>query len=986
MNDLLGPVSAALEEDLRAAISRGGLVVWLDADDHYSGFVDRLIARRAGGNLPYCDVKAYRGSHLELMLALENSASGVDKPALVVHMPGYNAETIERTPMLEAYRAGARYHKALGTLITDAAAGIAAPEAIDEFLKSARTTGRPGEGTLERADAWLMDLAVAREVGLRGTLMLMRLPALIDDLLQGGKIAEQIKAADNLRALWAHLEAVTGLSAAWREAMLLPQKPGPGEPSRRLAEEVAFAAASWALAVEYVDDLRREAKDPRLVAMRSLPRAVLDACRGLAEHLRRAQPEFYQRTAQETEDVLPDEVAAARAEDLGRIDTFEFEEKKVYEAALAALDEGRWEVARTWAQERLDGSSFWIELRGSLRRPAWEVVRSVATLGQALAAAGPALAADSLEAAVQRYVHSGASVDQAHRTLEQRWHGVSGALLPGREVLRARVVKTRELWHAWADAWARDFSALCKARGFVPAPALQQRTLFEEVVRPLTAATGTTVVFLVDALRYEMAEALRRELGEPGATTIELRARLAELPSITAVGMNALAPVSERGKLRPALRDGAIVGLQRGEYRVDNPDSRKRAMHERVATTKCPSMSLDELFGDEAALKNRIAGAKLALVHVDAIDSAGEKGNGLMVFELVLQRLRSACNLLREAGARRFVITADHGFLLLDDAVRQTQAHGRKIDPWRRHVLSPVAADHAGEVRVPLAQLDYEGVDGLQLMMPEGIAVFDIGKRTLSFVHGGGSLQERVIPVLTIVHRSGGAGGDTMAYGVKARAQEGVAGLHSIAAKVHVLAQHALDFGGRRQVELALQVEGEAEVQVDNLQTRGGAVMRAGSIVATVDADFEVFFRLVGPQESRVRVALVHPMHEVEVAACVLEEFFTVSALGVRAEPPAAAAAPVSAKAPGAAEAPKPAATGRAWLEAFADAGVRELFEHLAAHGVVTEDQAAKMLGGARGVRRFSGAFEEHIKKAPFIVRIETVGGVKRYVREGQER
>jgi hypothetical protein len=219
----------------------------------------------------------------------------------------------------------------------------------------------------------------------------------------------------------------------------------------------------------------------------------------------------------------------------------------------------------------------------------------VATLGQAIAAAGPALAADSLEAAVQRYVHSGASVDQAHRMLEQRWHGVSGALLPGREALRARVVGTREQWHAWADAWARDFSALCKARGFVPAPALQQRTLFEEVVRPLTAGVGTTVVFLVDALRYEMAEALRRELGDPGATTIELRARLAELPSITAVGMNALAPVSERGKLRPAMRDGAIVGMQRGEYRVDNPDSRKRAMHERVATTKCPSMSLDEV-------------------------------------------------------------------------------------------------------------------------------------------------------------------------------------------------------------------------------------------------------------------------------------------------------------------------------------------------------------------------------------------------------
>jgi hypothetical protein len=118
MSDVLGPVSAVLEEDLRAAISRGGLVVWLDADDHYTGFVDRLIARRAAGDLPHYDVQAYRGSHLELMLALEDSSGGVDKPARVVHMPGFNVESIQRTPMLELYLAGSRYQKALDTLIT----------------------------------------------------------------------------------------------------------------------------------------------------------------------------------------------------------------------------------------------------------------------------------------------------------------------------------------------------------------------------------------------------------------------------------------------------------------------------------------------------------------------------------------------------------------------------------------------------------------------------------------------------------------------------------------------------------------------------------------------------------------------------------------------------------------------------------------------------------------------------------------------------
>lgn len=77
--------------------------------------------------------------------------------------------------------------------------------------------------------------------------------------------------------------------------------------------------------------------------------------------------------------------------------------------------------------------------------------------------------------------------------------------------------------------------------------------------------------------------------------------------------------------------------------------------------------------------------------------------------------------------------------------------------------------------------------------------------------------------------------------------------------------------------------------------------------------------------------------------------------------------------------------SGREWLMAFTDPGVRELFEHLAAHSIVTEDEATRMLGSPRALRSFSKAFETLVEKAPFAARIETVSGVKRYVREGHK-
>ena len=76
MSDV-GPVSVALEADLRREVQRNGLVVWLDRDGHYTAFVDRLVAKSKAAQIPY-PVAAFRGSHLELMLALADAIPSDD--------------------------------------------------------------------------------------------------------------------------------------------------------------------------------------------------------------------------------------------------------------------------------------------------------------------------------------------------------------------------------------------------------------------------------------------------------------------------------------------------------------------------------------------------------------------------------------------------------------------------------------------------------------------------------------------------------------------------------------------------------------------------------------------------------------------------------------------------------------------------------------------------------------------------------------------
>lgn len=951
-----GPVSEVLERDVRAFVRKNGVAVWLDADGHYTGFVEALKEQREAGTLPY-SVYSFRRSHLALMLELETVASGTERPPLLLHLPGFNEESVRTTPLLELYAAGTRYRKALDTLVSEAAAGVVRPDEIASFAQ------QPGL-SLASADGWLRGKAVAQEGGIAADLQRTTPTAFLEDLLSKGPIAAQLKAETEI-AVWERAAVWLGLPESWCKTAL-SWRP----------EDVAFTLAGWCLGVEYVDDLRREPVNPHLTGVRALPKAVIEQGRRVAVYLREHHPVFYRRVADEVEALLHDEVEQANARDLGSVDTFRFEEDKILDGALTALGEADWALAFEWSKARVENTaavSFWLR-EDAARLAVWQLVYGAACLGQQLARAGASLWGTkkdrSLEVAVERYVELGASVDQAHRQLEQKRVALLVAELPKFEVLRGRLDQMRELWRAWADAWAREFNKLCREEGFLPSAALRQCTVFDEVVRPMTQETGTTAYFVVDAFRFEMAAELFAKLDGAAATTCQLKARLAELPSVTEVGMNVLAPVQQNGKLLPAFSSAQdkILGFQAAaEFRVHDSETRKRAMHDRVGGKTCPWLSLDEVLGrDNAKLKATAAQARLLVVHSDEIDKAGEKGMGPAVFDVVMQKLRSAWGLLRDAGVRRFVFAADHGFLLLDGASREAQTHGRKIDPDRRHVFSSLPLDHTGEVRVAFSDLGYENAPGY-VMFPETTAIFDQGRKGTNFFHGGNSLQERVIPVLTVVHRAA-AGGNVAAFRVDAKVAEGVAGMHCLEVTVHPMQTSFLEFGGPKELELGLRVEEAPEVQLELCQTRGKAKLESGAIVATIGQPFEVFFRLKAAVTGRVQVAVVQRAMQTKLEACVLEAWFDVTPTRPSGFP---ASVPIL-------------VAGKQWVQALPEGGLREVYLHLDAHRSITEAEVAGMLGGQRGARKFTNSLDEYTDKVPFRVRIEVVAGVKHFVKEDQ--
>lgn len=934
-----GAVSKALEQEILGEVRRQGIVVWLDKDTSYTRFVDSLVARYENGAFPF-PVVGFRGSFLSMLFELEPFGNGLDRQPLLIHMPGFNEDSIRRTPLLELYELGVRFRKSVDTLIREAATARVTPAEIDRFLAK--------QPSLEEADAWLSTSVSQSTFGLAAALDQIGPRLLAESLGQsGGPLAERVTAPAELETLKDYLHKLTGLDDAWLDLFRVG-------PQRGMLDPVLRALEAWILCVEYVHDLRRPAHRPELQRLRELSPQLVKACRDLVARVRTEWGDAYERIADEVAAIFADEMKGMAPEDLGEVDTFREEENRVLAGAVEALREKAWSKARSWWEARQGDKSFWLQ-RDQLRRWAWSFVEEAAQLGEILAQhPAPLSGARSLEEAVERYAAGAFKVDRAHRKFEQRRLALLEPRLPHYGDLREVATELRRAHRAWADKITRDFAALGKEHGFLPPASMQQRTLFDQVIHPLMLRGEKTAVFVIDAFRFEMATELVDELAGPG-TVVDLKPRLAELPTITPVGMNALAPVvAQNGRLTLA---GVFQGFKTGETTVRSPGERSDAMGRRSTGKPALLLKLAEVHdANTAALTKKVKPHPLVVIHSKEIDDAGEANVGLPTFETTLRQIKAAWHHLQLAGIKSFIFTADHGFLLQDETTER-RPFGTKRVPQRRYVLDEHPREEAGMVPVSLSSLGYDGLSGY-LLFRDDTAVFETGNPGASFVHGGISPQERIIPVLTVTrkHRESAA---FSRYVVEVEPKHDVLGLHWLRLRVRV-APGVLGFTAVGDVDINLRVPERDDIRVIVKDVTEPAKLKAGGLqVPAGDTWSEAFFSLEGPADERVRIEVYHAEGIENVQSATPETWYSVSGTTSKSVTPPAG-----------------------WADAIADEGIRTVFRHIEKHGAITEPEVTGLLGSPRAFRRFSLEFEDHLAKLPFRVRIETGESGKRYVRE----
>jgi hypothetical protein len=346
--------------------------------------------------------------------------------------------------------------------------------------------------------------------------------------------------------------------------------------------------------------------------------------------------------------------------------------------------------------------------------------------------------------AVDWFTEDGWRVDQAGEVLFREDNHIPGALVG----IRARL---RKAYQRHLDRVNTAFAALLASAGKLDLPYAGDR--LSPVVQP--SMKQPAAVILLDACRYDIgcriAEALNR--GEP-AQRADVQPAMAPLPSITPLGMAfALPGLPDRlsievnaGALQPWLVRLAGFGgnLAEAGQRREWLKQNFKLKDEALLTFK---QVLDQPETDTVSAK--ISG-RLIFIFDDELDDHDQifRPFGL---EQVIERCAALIRKLRAAGYSTVYVTTDHGFFHWEpdkDEKEVPVPEGEVLWKSRRAVVGR-GLKHSTALNMPVPGSGAQAAPALECHLPRSINTFKT-YGGLGFFHGGATLQELVIPFVTV--------------------------------------------------------------------------------------------------------------------------------------------------------------------------------------------------------------------------------------------
>lgn len=298
----------------------------------------------------------------------------------------------------------------------------------------------------------------------------------------------------------------------------------------------------------------------------------------------------------------------------------------------------------------------------------------------------------------------------------------------------------------WNKVIETDLGSTGKITGIA-----QQTDFYRDVVKNVD---GKVFVIISDAMRYDVAHSLAKQLEIETKADVEISAQQGIYPTITKYGMAALLP---HKTLEAVENNGTTKVLVDGHSsEMSDRDGILKSYSENSVALRYKDIISMKRDDRRAAVK----GKDIIYIYHDTIDASSHNDESSVfdACEKAINEIKNLVNVIcNELQGLNVIITSDHGFLYTykelteSDMIERSSFKKDIIEQGRRYVITDNSANP--DFLMPVKGI-YNDSDMLGFAPRENIRVKGAGGS--KFVHGGISLQEMRVPVIAYKYlRSG---------------------------------------------------------------------------------------------------------------------------------------------------------------------------------------------------------------------------------------
>lgn len=425
------------------------------------------------------------------------------------------------------------------------------------------------------------------------------------------------------------------------------------------------------------------------------------------------------------------------------------------------LSSGEYDFAAVGKMLQVRRDGHWLRSSSVHRRAdygqVYAAIEAAANLLELRRQHAEGLSFPSAEAMFSAYTGELFQFDQLYR---QFMDAADQVEMQGGDLLK-KLRESIESCYAWfvdqvAMTWGR-FVEPAEGEGLLKHWALEripsQQDFYLTFVEKLLKEAAQSKVFVVisDALRFEAAEELNRELNGKNRFHAVLGTQLGVLPSYTGLGMAALLPHKAL-----SFKDGASLEILVDGLPAASLEQRGKILAA-VQGKAIKAENLTAMSRDEG--REFVRDARVVYIYHDAIDAIGDKAaTESKTFSAVRGAIGElfalVSHIINNLNGSQVLVTADHGFLFQETAPGAAEKSGLEQKPngtlkaKKRYLLgNNLGKDTrvwAGDTKVTAGT-----VTAMEFWIPRGANLFHFagGAR---FNHGGAMLQEVMVPVISV--------------------------------------------------------------------------------------------------------------------------------------------------------------------------------------------------------------------------------------------